>query len=142
MPDLFPDQSFLADLQALPQEDADLLREFVAELDVSERAKQILFSRDDEYYDPAFTVKAIRCFNDAGFNVSRIRPRIPRISFYRIIFAIDNEYGDFYLLAVVKKTREYLNGTTDDGYDYEPDHEITTRIRSDYDDLGIPRFNA
>jgi hypothetical protein len=125
----------------MPQEDADLISVFLDEIDVSDRAKQTMLNRNDEYFDPAFTVRSIDCFNQSGYNVSRIRPRIPRIGFYRIIFAIDNEYDDFYLLGVVKKTNEYMQGLTEDGYNYEPDHWITRRILADYADLGIPRID-
>jgi hypothetical protein len=139
---LYPQPGFLEDLQTINQDDADLIREFIAEIDVDERAKNTLFKRNDEYYHPAFTVRAIDCFLQRGINVSRVRPCIGRLVIYRIIFALDNEYEDFYLLALVKKTREYLTGKSNDGYNYEPKHWITERILLDYEELGLPVLSS
>lgn len=131
--------SYEADLSDLDDDIQDLLIAFLSELNDSEHARNRLFHSDGFNNDPRFNVKAVTCFNDAGYNISRLRPLNPAaLRDYRIIYAIDNENDDFYLMAIVTKTEDYLNGLNEDGYDYEPNHSISQRIRADYDAYGLP----
>lgn len=125
----------------MPEATADLIREFVEDIASAKHAATMLFRERDEYDHPAFSIKAVRCFVETGYSISRIRPGSPGLRSFRIIFALDTEYDDFYLLAVVKKTQAYLRGETNDGYNYEPNHPTTNRIRDDYDALGLPRLS-
>ncbi|CAG9177810.1 hypothetical protein LMG32289_03914 [Cupriavidus pampae] len=120
--------------------DGDLLDVFLTQIAESREAIWSLSQRAGEHPDPLFSVKVIECFQQRGFNVSRIRP-LRLLSQYRVIVAFDAQNDDFYVLAVVRKKPHDAPAAIDpDSYDYEPDHPLSHRVCDEYDDLGIPRI--
>jgi hypothetical protein len=140
--ELFDGKHIEDDLRALNTGLADLVEAFLDHINETDQALTTLMRRDDAFSYPAFTVKALNCFLNRGYNVSRIRPLIPKLNELRILFALDNRTDDFYLLAIVKKCPEGQSGTTGGCYDYNPEHTISKRVFKEYDELRLPILNA
>ncbi|MEZ0316569.1 MAG: hypothetical protein ACAH10_06715 [Methylophilaceae bacterium] len=124
------------DLRKLPQNHADLIEAFLQELIDDERALTTLLRRDAVNHCPDFNSKVIEFLLRAGYNLARISPKGGILGRYRIIYAIDNQHDDFYLLAIVEKN--FTDTYTEAKYNYEPNHPITTRICAEYEHSRIP----
>lgn len=141
--------SYQSDLEYLVEHSvhkdiATLIHAFIVQVDESNDAKWCLTQWKGENDNPFFNVRAINTLQSQGFNIYRVRPLGSRLSRYRILYAYDSEYDDFYLLAVVEKPPENEVGTVthDRVYNYEHDHAITKRICEEYDATGIPRIRV
>lgn len=121
--------------------DADMIDAFLTQLAESNDALWTLTKWSADFHNPYFNCKAISCFQTAGYNIYRIRPLGGRISRYRILYAYDSKHDDFYILAVTIKKPQVLphNADLNAYYDYEPDHILTERAKSEYDRLQLPR---
>lgn len=143
MPSLYDGDYVQEDLdriRATCPEDAALLDAFLTQIGESEEAIWALSKRNAEHPDPLFNVKAIDCFHDRGYNLYRIRP-IKLLDRYRIIYAFDAEYDNFYVLGITRKKNHDAPRTIDsDFYNYEPGHPLSKRVCEEYDDLNIPRL--
>ncbi|WP_017234957.1 hypothetical protein [Pandoraea sp. B-6] len=144
---LYADDGFDEDLQRLADDpltaqDAVRIKALTDQIDESEDALWSLIQRDGEHPDPLFSVKAVAWMNAAGYNISRIRFHNVGLSRYRILICYDNEYDDFYLLAIVVKDLQiaYDGNEPYHLYDYERDHLVTRRMLADYDRLGVPKI--
>jgi len=94
-----------------------------------------------EWYTPYFNVKAIESLHDQGYNIYRIRPLGTQSSRYRILYAYDAEYDEFYLLAIVGKAPTIPSlGSGIYNFNYEPTHPVTIRICQEYDSRRLPRI--
>jgi len=147
--ELYDGENVRADLDAVSQlldgiRDADMLDAFLNEISDSQDALGVILKRNDEHPSPFFNVKAIDCFLNRGYNVSRIRPLRGRLSHYRILVALDAGDDAFHLLAIVRKRNPNSPPGNQSGidYNYESSHLITRRVCDEYDKLGIPRLNA
>ena len=125
--------------------DDDLIRVFLEQMAVSEDAKWSLTKWKADNQSPHFNVSAIASMQSAGFNLYRIRPLSRRLRKYRILYAYNGQSDEIYLLAVVVKIPDPLPANPIDGgyeyYDYKPNHRITKRVLSEYDQLGLPKLN-
>lgn len=135
------------DLQKIANEpttalDVDLMYAFLDELSSSEDAKwKLLKWSESNDQSPYFNCKAISCFHDDGFNLYRIRPLRSRLNKYRIIYAYDAEFDQIHLLAIVIAVKESFSPPPEDiHYDYSKIHEISKRIRCEYESIGIPKL--
>jgi len=132
-------------LRAVPStsKEADVIDAFLTQIAESEDALWTLNKWSAEFSNPHFNCKAINCFQDSGYNIYRIRPLGRRISQFRILYAYDQHNDDYYLLAITIKKPDVLplGATLNDYYDYEPNHPISQRVRSEYERLGLPRLN-
>lgn len=118
------------DIAAMP--DADLLDAFLTELAEQADAVNELTKWPGEFNSsPMFETEGITHFQKIGYNLYRIKPRAKRLGAYRIIFAYNGRKDEIYFLAVVKRKE----------YNYESDHNISSRVFREYFDLGIPRTN-
>ena len=149
MPELYDGNYVQADLDNLrasleTSSDADLIDAFLTQLAESEDALWKLVKRSSEFDDPFFNCKAVNCFLYDGYNICRIRPLGSRLSNYRILYGYDNVHDDFYILAVTIKRPKLLpiNATQNLYYDYEPNHPISVRVKSEYDSLKLPRLSS
>ena len=88
-------------------------------------------------------MRTIAWMQDRGFNMYRIRP-LQGLGQYRILYAFDVEYDDFYALAIVRKRPEVLPAGVGpwDYYNYERNHPISTRVLDEYDRIGLPKLHA
>jgi hypothetical protein len=144
------EDSFNDDLQYLAVHSvcpniSSLMRALMVQIDESVDAQRCLVEWRGENKNPFFTVSAIDCFQNQGLNVYRLRPLGNILRRYRVIYAYDNEYDNFHLLAVVEKPPENENGVVAHNrvYNYEPDHFITHRIIHEYDDVFcFPRIGG
>lgn len=144
---IVPDESYDSDLHylapILAPNVVNEIKSFVIQID--ETCEHILARWKDQNNKPFFNVKALDCFQNEGYNIYRLRPLGTRLTRYRIVYAYDNEYDDFYLLAVTEKPLEISENKLLSNlmhnriYNYEPDHHITKRIKDDYDRLHIPK---
>jgi hypothetical protein len=99
-----------------------------------------LHVRDDER--PFFKSRAIECMLVERYSMYRVRP-LRAVSGYRVLYAVDFEHDDVYVLAIVKKKRR-----TDPDYDqryyydYERTHPISMRVLAEYDAIGLPKIRG
>ena len=117
---------------------------FIAEVEESQSAELCLMQWKADCVNPFFNVRAINHLQKKGYNLYRLRPLgSNKINRFRIIYAYDNEYDDFYLLAVVEKLSENQKGITvhDRIYNYEEAHAIIERVCDEYDELNIPKLH-
>jgi hypothetical protein len=121
-------------------DDVDLLDAFLDEVAESVDAIWKLTKWKADHWPPHLNCCAIACFQNDGYNVYRIRPLTKRLSRYRILYAYDNKDEELHFLAVVVKKPENLPAGVDpiDFYNYEPNHPISIRVRSEYDNSGFP----
>lgn len=76
--------------------------------------------------------------NALKYNMYRMRPTAV-VPVYRMLYAFDPQYEEFHVLAVVRKLPKTAPGYDQSKhYDYEPNHHISVRVLSEYDDIGIP----
>lgn len=122
---------------------ASLMHALIVQIDESEDAQWCLTKWKGDNDNPFFNVRAINFLQQQGYNVYRLRPLGNRLSRYRVIYAYDNEYDDFHLLAVVEKPPEDEAGFVvhERVYNYEQNHEITRRICEEYDAIGLPKIH-
>jgi hypothetical protein len=125
--------------------DADLLNAFLDEVAGSEEALWQLLRRNTEHdARPGlwFNCKAVECFLDAGYNVSRMRPLQGRLRKYRILYAYEKDRNELHLLAVVLKRPDPAPQISNPRhYDYEPNHPISKRIRNEYDQRKFAKIS-
>jgi len=146
VPDLYNGDDLLTDLALIRREwgrkDERLLEAFLDELAGSEDALWDLMRRKmrRETTAPYFNSCAIESMHQAKYNLYRVRP-LKAVTPYRVIYALDTEWDDIYVLAIVRKlpadNREY---DSEKHYDYEPNHRISTRVVAEYDRLKLPRI--
>jgi hypothetical protein len=149
VPELYSGEGFDSDIAAMRALDgqsarcADLITVLLAEISSSENAVWKLVKHESEYRNPSFNCKAINSFLLIGYNISRLRPLFSIANRYRILFAYDNEYDDFYLLGIAQKCQIAIPGSSlsESYYDYQLDHPVTQRIFDEYDLLGLPRLH-
>lgn len=123
--------------------DVDLINAFLDEIAGSDDAKRTLTQWPGEHSPPHFNVKGIDCFQKKmGLNCYRIRPLSRRLKQYRIIFALDVDRDDFYLLAIVRKRPDPFPANADPKkfYNYEPSHQISIRISEEYESLRLRKL--
>ena len=135
----------LEDLQnfADTANDVDLLNAFLD--DVSEREDVLwkLLREKHEQQVPHFNCSLVRFFHNEGYNVYRIRPLTKRrLNKYRILYAYNAPANEIHFLAVVVKRSAppHINLPSDKFYDYEANHPISIRIRSEYDNSSWGRI--
>ena len=116
------------------KEDAAAIDALLAELDENE----LVLDRLCEWHysqteDPAFDCRAISSFQSAGYNMYRLKfwPLEWAGKKYRVLYAYDNEYNEYRVLAIVKRSE----------YDYQGNHAITKKVMGEYDDIGIPHLH-
>lgn len=139
---------YLEDLQYLAEHSSNkhieaFMQVFLGQIEESKDAIWCLSEWKEENKNPFFNVRAINHLQQQGYNLYRLRPLgSSNLNRYRVIYAYDNEYDDFYLLAVVEKPPKEETGKTvhDRIYNYEEDHAIIKRVCEEYDDRGIPRI--
>lgn len=90
------------------------------------------FENDNFHVD-----KFVTCHDD-GLNIWRVK--VFEFDFnsqkkwslpYRVIYGYDQEDLTFRVLGILPRN-----------FNYEPDHELTKRIRRTYDELGLPHFRV
>jgi hypothetical protein len=120
---------------------ADLIVALLEEINGNEYAMRQLTRDDGDYRNPTFTSKPIRGFIEAKYSIYRMRPLLSVATGFRVLYAYDLEYEDFYALGVVEKTREH-NDTQEFGeeYDYQLTHPFTVGIFDQYDRFGLPHI--
>lgn len=136
----------LAQLQADPftRRDSLLIAAFIEDLEGLPDAVWSLLKWPNEWADdPRFASEGVTCLQHLGYNIYRIKPRIKALAKYRILYAYDSAYEDFYLLAIViRKTNQPPPATLASlEYSYEPDEDISQRVMRDYDELQLPRVH-
>ncbi|NOT15454.1 MAG: hypothetical protein HOP21_07750 [Methylotenera sp.] len=144
---IFPGEFYLADLEYLKENSSNknvdmVIQALMVQIAESEDATWCLTQWKNDNKNPFFNVSAISYLQQQGYNIYRLRPLgSSKLNRYRVIYAFDSEYEDFYLLAVVEKAPE--NETEiivhDRIYKYEHDHHIIKRVCKEYDAFGIPR---
>lgn len=119
--------------------DADLLNAFMDQIAGSEEVLWKLLRWKDDHGSPHFNCRAIDCFQNDGYNIYRIRPLTRKLSKYRILYAYNTQANEFHFLAVVVKQIASIAVDAEPGdfYNYEFNHSISIRIRSEYDDSGF-----
>lgn len=122
--------------------DVDLLHAFLDEVATSESSTWELLKWDGEnHVSPYFNCKAIRCFHADGFNLYRVRPLTIRLKKYRIIYAYDRDENEIHLLYIVIPVKDSTPPPPPElHYDYSAKHIISSRIRSEYERIGIPKL--
>ncbi len=125
----------LAALSADPatSDDAAVIDAFLAELGENEALLDRLCQwHYSQTADPAFECQAVASFQAAGYNIYRLKiwPLEWAGKRYRILYAYDNEYNEYRVLAIVKRA----------DYDYQTQHTITKEVMAEYDAIGIPHL--
>ncbi len=142
VPQVFDGDHLGADFEALRSNaststDADLLDAFLDEIAGSDQAKwQLLKWITEHDARPAlwFNCKAVVCFHDHGYNVSRIQPLAGRLRKYRVLYAYEKRHNELHFLAVVLKKPTAAPPDSDPRhYNYELNHPISKRVRDEYD---------
>lgn len=147
-PELVDGSHLAKDLEAITAREgstltADKIDAFLDQMDESEEAIwKLTHDRDEQRYpSPIFNCQLIQCFREAGYFVYRLRP-LSALRDFRILYAYDGSKEEIHLLAVVRKRPEGVEFEGDDTYyGYEPDHPISQRIRTEYDELGLPKYH-
>lgn len=142
VPQVFDGDHLGADFEALRSNaststDADLLDAFLDEIAGSDQAKwQLLkwITEHDARPGLWFNCKAVVCFHDHGYNVSRIQPLAGRLRKYRVLYAYEKRRNELHFLAVVLKKPTAAPPDSDPRrYNYELNHPISKRVRDEYD---------
>jgi hypothetical protein len=145
---IYPGDYYEDDLEYLAQHSENknvkiFIEAFIAEIAESQGATWCLMQWKGDNKNPFFNVSAINHLQNKGYNLYRLRPLgSSHINRYRVIYAYDNQYDSFYLLAVVEKPPEHEKGNIvhDRIYNYEEDHAIIKRVCDEYDELDIPKL--
>ena len=135
-------ENFQLDTDPCVGENADVLYNLLIDIDESPDILWTLSAREQQNSDPHFNVKTVDSLQAKGFNVSRLRPLSRRLKDFRVIYAFDAEYEDFYVLAIVRKLQAVLNIENKESFNYEPNHPITKRVCELYDAINIPRIKS
>jgi hypothetical protein len=150
VPEVYDGDHLEADLEALRGDaatagDVDLLGAFLDEIAGSEEARwQLLkwIAEHDARPGLWFNCKAVVCFQQDGYNVSRIQPLLGRLKRYRVLYSFEQRRNELHLLAVVIKRLEHsVDAISPLHYNYEPNHEISRRVRSEYDERGFTKLS-
>lgn len=144
LPVIFNGNFLEEDLQGLRSDpvtgnDVDLLNAFMDQVAESPEVLWKLAKWKEQHWSPYLNCSAIDCFQMQGYNVYRLRPLSKRLSKYRILYAYNAPMHEFHFLAVVVKRLEPspIGSDPDYFYNYEPNHPISVRIRTEYDDSGF-----
>ncbi|QBR00475.1 hypothetical protein [Paraburkholderia pallida] len=136
----------LALIEARSPNDAYDIWAFLEIVDGSDELKDRLCSWHyrQTHKDPQLDCKAVVALQQTGYNVYRMYSLEMEWGrrHYRILYAYepatDPDDEMFHILAVVlKRTDDTVPELRDEAYNYEPDHRITLRVRSDYEELGL-----
>lgn len=121
-----------ADLRRLMEIDKFAAGKVLALLQQAKQDPKIIDSLLDhdfgEDHSAAYHVSKWFAFWNAGYNIWRLKIWMePKGSLrYRIVYAYQPKTLQYHVLAIVHRD-----------FDYKSDHEITSRIRKAYNDLGI-----
>ena len=91
-------------------------------------ADKLLDRTFQEQHGIKFDVKKFQELWKAGYDIWRLKALDLGVSGpqYRVLYAYDTKASCFYVLAVVERS-----------FNYDPNHEITCRVRRTYEELGL-----